>query len=223
MKQKFVVRGGLFSLVADVATAPFSFKNKDVSFYPPKIDERFHNPRNTGIISDAAVGKYATFVCGMSLKFYLQIEKQTRKILAAKFQTSGCGFTIAAADILAEIIVGKSLTELHGLNHQILRAEIENILGEFGNARSHCLELSLDALQAALSAYRQSQIEEFTGEKALICTCFGVSEETLEKIVSDFSLETVEEVSDICNAGDGCGSCRFLIQEIIDVNRREQF
>ena len=194
-----------------------------MNFYPPKIDERFRNPHNAGKLNDSAVGRYATFVCGTSLQFYLQIENETKKILAARFQTSGCGYAIAAADILAEIIVGKNLTELHGLNHQSLRIEIENILGEFENGRSHCLELSLDALQAALSDYRQSQIEEFIGEKALICTCFGVSEETIERIVQQYAVETVEEVSDICNAGDGCGSCRFLIQEIIDVNRQEHF
>lgn len=194
-----------------------------MSFYPPKVAERFRDPRNSGKLNDSSVGTYATFVCGTSLKFYLHIENDTKKIIAAKFQTSGCGYAIAAADILAEIIVGKNLTELHGLNHQHLRIEIENILDKFESDRSHCLELSLDALQSALSDYRQSQIEEFIGEKALICTCFGVSEETIEKIVRQYAVETVEDVSDICNAGDGCGSCRFLIQEIIDVNRQENF
>lgn len=194
-----------------------------MSFYPPKIDELFRHPRNIGKLDDVAVGTYATFVCGTSLKFYLRIEHETKKIVQAKFQTSGCGFVVAAADVLAEIIVGKNLTELHGLNHENLRIEIEKILGEFESGRNHCLELSLDALQAALSDYRRSQIEEFVGEKALICTCFGVSEETIERIVQKNSVETVEEVSDICNAGDGCGSCRFLIQEIIDVNRQEHF
>lgn len=194
-----------------------------MSFYPPKINERFSQPQHAGKLNDAAIGRYATFVCGMSLKFYLQIEKETKKILAAKYQTSGCGYAIAAADVTAEFIVGKNLTALHGLNHQSLRVEIEKQLGAFEVGRSHCLELSLDALQAALSDYRQSQIEEFVGEKALMCTCFGVSEETIENLVRTHSLETVEEVSDICNAGDGCGSCRFLIQEIIDVNRQEYF
>jgi NifU-like protein len=62
------------------------------------------------------------------------------------------------------------------------------------------------------------QIEEFTGEKALICTCFGVSEETIERVIANNRCETVEEVSQKCNAGSGCGSCQPLIQEIIDSN-----
>lgn len=194
-----------------------------MSFYPSKINERLCRLHHAGKLDNSAIGRHATFVCGTSLKFCLQIEKEKREILAAKYQTSGCGYAIATADVLAEIIIGKNLTALHGLDHQYLRGEIEKKLGVFESGRSHCLELSLNALQAALSDYRQTQIEEFTGEKALICTCFGVSEETIENIVQTRAVETVEEVSDICNAGDGCGSCRFLIQEIIDINRQEHF
>ena len=76
-------------------------------------------------------------------------------------------------------------------------------------------------MHRAFSGLRARQIEEFTGEKALICTCFGVSEETIEKAVAANKLETVEDVIDVCNAGGGCGSCRFLIQEIIDTHQME--
>jgi NAD(P)H-nitrite reductase large subunit len=67
-----------------------------------------------------------------------------------------------------------------------------------------------------LPDFRAFQIEEWSGEKALICTCFGVSEETIENLVKENSLETIEEVTAACNAGGGCGSCQPLIQEIID-------
>ena len=79
-----------------------------------------------------------------------------------------------------------------------------------------------ETLQTALADFRALQIEEFIGEKALICTCFGVSEETIENLVFEESLATVEEVTDACNAGGGCGSCQPLIQEIIDAIRREE-
>jgi len=81
----------------------------------------------------------------------------------------------------------------------------------------------LETLQDAFADFRAFQIEEFTGEKALICTCFSVSEDTIENLVKENSLETVEEVTDACNAGGGCGSCQPLVQEIIDVVWREQF
>lgn len=193
-----------------------------MSFYPPKISERFYAPTNSGKAARAnAVGTGASFVCGAFARFYLQIDVQTKKIVEAKFKTGGCGFLIAATDVLAEKIKGKKLIELHGLDENELRAEIEGELGLFPAHRAHCLKICLDALQAAFADFRAFQIEEFAGEKALICTCFGVSEETIERAVAENEIETVEDVIDICKAGGGCGSCQFLIQEIIDTHQKE--
>ncbi|HLM59769.1 MAG TPA: iron-sulfur cluster assembly scaffold protein [Pyrinomonadaceae bacterium] len=188
-----------------------------VSFYPAKISEKFRAPKRAGKATGAnAVGTSATFVCGAVLRLSLRIEKQTKEILETKFQTNGCGYLIASAETLAEKITGKRLTELHSLDRQVFESEIENELGVFSEQRKHCLNLVTETLQMALADFRASQIEEFAGEKALICTCFGVSEETIENLVIKDSLLTVSEVTDICNAGGGCGSCQPLIQEIID-------
>lgn len=184
-----------------------------VSFYPKEISNLFSNPINAGRIKSAnAIGTNATFVCGSALRWTLRIEE--RKIVDAKFQTNGCGFMIASADILAEMIIGKGLAELHGLEN--LEKQIKLKLGEFPENRSHCLKLTVETLQAAFNDFRSAQLEEWSGEKALICTCFGVSEETIEQVIDENHCETVEEVSKKCNAGSGCGSCQLLIQEIID-------
>ncbi len=189
-----------------------------MGFYPEKISEKFHAPKNFGKAANAnAVGTSATFVCGAVLRLTLRIETNTKEILDARFQTNGCGFLIASVDVLTEKIIGKRLVELHGLDKQNLQTEIESELGTFENHRRHCLDLTFDALQTSFADFRVSQIEEFAGEKALICTCFGVSEETIEHLIKEKSLETVEEVTNACNAGGGCGSCQPLIQEIIDM------
>lgn len=191
-----------------------------MSFYPTKISERFHAPKNAGKLDSAnAVGTNATFVCGAVLRICLQIEAETKEILRAKFQTNGCGYLTAAADVLTEIIKGKKLVEFHRLEKQVLQREIKNKLGAFSQHRQHCLDLCLETLQNAFADFRLFQIEEFAGEKALICTCFGVSEETIEKLIRENSLSTAEEVTDACRAGGGCGSCQFLIQEILDVHQ----
>ena len=195
-----------------------------MSFYPPKINERFRHLRSVGKTTGAnAVGTSASFVCGAFVRVYLRIELETKEILEAKFKSNACGFAMAAADILTEEIVGKRLTELHGLNGEILQSQIEVELEEFSAHRAHCLQLCLDALQAAFADFRAFQIEEFAGEKALICTCFGVSEETIESVIEKNSLETVEEVTEMCSAGGGCGSCQPLIQEILDVFQDENY
>lgn len=191
-------------------------------FYPEKISARFHAPKNVGGAAGAnAVGTNAAFVCGAALRLSLRIEKNTKEILEAKFKSNGCGYLIASADVLTGKIIGKKLNELHGLDKSVLRNLIESELGEFENHRKHCLDLCLETLQNAFADFRAFQIEEFTGEKALICTCFGVSEETIENLILEKSLETVEEVTDACGAGGGCGSCQPLIQEILDIYRLE--
>ncbi len=195
-----------------------------MSFYPKKISERFHAPQNIGLCSDAnAVGTSATFVCGMFLRFSLLIDPRTKEICEAKFKTNGCGYLIAAADVLAEQIVGERLNIVHRLDSEILRTKIEEKLEEFPENRRHCLDLTLKTLQNAFTDFRSRQIEEFAGEKALICTCFGVSEETIETLIRQKSLETVEEVTDVCRAGGGCGSCQPLIQELLDTALPEDF
>lgn len=177
-----------------------------MSFYPPKISEKFYNPKHAGKLENtSAKGTGASFVCGAAVRFFLKIKD--KKIVEARYKTNGCGFTIAAAENLAENITNKKLTELHGL---------ESWQSEFDESRRHCAEIAFDALQNALADFRLSQIEEFQGEKALICTCFGVAEEAIEKVIAENYIETVEEVGDVCNAGKGCGSCKFLIQELID-------
>lgn len=185
-----------------------------MSFYPNKINKHFRQPKRAGKVEKTnAVGTGASFVCGSFVRFYLEIDVQ-KQIKDAKFKSNGCGFAIAAADVLAEKIVGKNLTALHGLDN--FKVEIENELDKFPENRKHCAEICVDALSQAFADFRVLQIEEFAGEKALICTCFGVSEERIEKIIAENEVETVEEIGEICNAGTGCGSCHFLIQEMLD-------
>ncbi len=193
-----------------------------MSFYPPKISELFSAPKRSGKAAETnAVGTGASFVCGSFVRVFLEIDLPTKEIREAKYQTNGCGFAIASAEVLTEKIVGRKLTELHGLNHAEFLGEIESELGAFSADRRHCTEICFDALQAALIDFRALQIEEFAGEKALICTCFGISEDTIQSIINEKRAETVEEIGDACNAGTGCGSCRFLIQELIDIHELE--
>lgn len=159
-----------------------------------------------------AAGTQATFVCGSALRFSLRIENGI--VEEARIRTNGCGFLIAAAETACQLISGKTLTKLDGLNG--FTDLLTEKLDEFPEDRKHCRRLVIDALQSAFRDFRLRQLEEFNGETALICTCFGVSEETIERAVRNGSCATVEEVSEFCRAGSGCGSCQPLIQEIID-------
>ena len=188
-----------------------------MTFYPPTIHERFLSPKNAEKVSGAnAIGTSASFECGSFVRISLRIAYNTKTITKAKFQTNGCGFMIAAADTIAEMITGKQLTVLHGLVVSDYQQFLANQLEEFPAARRQCAELVLTAFKDALADYRSHVLEEFTGEKALICTCFSVSEETIDAYIHANSPETVADVTDACRAGSGCGSCRMLIQEMLD-------
>ena len=49
----------------------------------------------------------------------------------------------------------------------------------------------------------------------IICHCFDVSREEIEKAIVEKGLKTVEEVGEETNAGTGCGGCQEPIQEIL--------
>jgi NifU-like protein len=193
-----------------------------VSFYPPKIDERFRSPAHLGEPqSSNAQGVSASFSCGSAVRFFLTIDTETGQITSAKFTTTGCGYMTAAADFLSEDITGRKLIELRGLHDTVIKKWIGNGLGEFPAVKKDCMNVAVAALHGALADFRAHRIEEWTGEKALICTCFGISEETIEIAINASGLQTVDEVTDACSAGGGCGSCQPLIQDILDAVHRE--
>jgi NifU-like protein len=168
-----------------------------------------------------ATGTAAAIECGTYVKFYLELDGGKKIVERVEFRSNGCGFMVAAADVVADLVRGKRLTELHGLGQAMIVSGIEVSLGAFPKVREHCLATCIEALRAAFEDLRARQIEEFAGEKALICTCFGVSEESLSLLISQIANITVEQVGERCNAGTGCGSCQSIIQELLDLARRE--
>jgi bacterioferritin-associated ferredoxin len=149
---------------------------------------------------------------------FLTFKRGSGRIDDVHFASNGCGWAVAAAEVMAEKISGAALRDLHGLEH-ILK-EIVSELGEFPAARERCVLIGLEALRKALADHRERAAEEWTGEKALICTCFGISEETIAELASAGSA-SVEDVGIACGAGTGCGSCQMLIREILEEESAE--
>jgi len=165
-----------------------------------------------------AVGREATFTCGVSIEFRLEVEPSNKLVNRAGFSTNGCGYVVAVAESLSRGISGAELVKLEGL--AVLEDFVATQLGDAPDGRHHCFNVCFDALQNALSDFRKRQIAEWNGDEVLICSCFGVSENKIEDVVSAGNLETVESVGENCHAGTGCGSCQHLIQEILDASQR---
>lgn len=181
--------------------------------YPREVWERITTAA-TNVGPNGSAGRAASFECGCFVEFSLGINDG--RVEAICVRTNGCGYMLASADILTEAVEGRELGDLHGLNDERLTTIIENSIGILPPERRQCAAVCIDALRAAFAEYRSSQIDEFRGEKALVCTCFGVTEETIDHLIASSRPGSVDEVTVACRAGSGCGSCRMLIQEMLD-------
>ena len=178
---------------------------------------RLASPVHSGDAESAnARSKSVSFACGSAIEFSLQIDELEGVIREARFRTNGCGHMVAGADVAADWIIGKKITDLHGLPDAELRQVIETELGPIPPERLQCDRIVFEALRGAMADYRRHRIEEFQGEKALICTCFGISEDTIVEVIAGNDVTDVDAVSELCRAGSGCGSCRMMIEELID-------
>ena len=90
----------------------------------------------------------------------------------------------------------------------------------FEGIDARCAQLACDALLDAIRDFSNAARDDWAGDEALICTCFLVSERTIEREIQTHGLTTVAEVTRACNAGAGCGSCHQLIQEILATNEK---
>ena len=109
--------------------------------YSPQIAEHLANPRNVGELENpSGVGDVTNEVCLDRIRLAVRVEGAT--LTDAKVQASGCPPTIAAASVLTELIIGRSLREIEALT----RNDIASALGHLppanllwiGEARPQC-------------------------------------------------------------------------------------
>jgi len=186
-----------------------------VSIYPKHIYQISRTAEFSGRYNgENTVGKAVSFVCGSFVRFGLCVDESEKRIEDVRYSTNGCGYAIAAAETIAREFCPVSLRDLHGTK-DIARL-INDCLGGFPEGREHCLETVIEAFRAALANYRARLVEEFVGEKALICTCFGVADEEIINVIEKHRITHLSELTRFSNAGSGCGSCQMLIRELID-------
>ena len=179
--------------------------------YSEKMMDHFRNPRNVGEIDNpdgtATVGSLA---CGDALRFQFKLGPDG-KIAEAKFKTFGCASAIASSSALTEMVIGKTLEEAK----KITNREIAEYLGGLPPQKMHCSVMGREAMEAAIRNYETGENTDRNLEANTLCTCYGVSENEVRRVITENSLSSVEEVTNFTKAGGGCGKCRPKIEAIL--------
>ncbi|MCX5833920.1 MAG: Fe-S cluster assembly protein NifU [Deltaproteobacteria bacterium] len=179
--------------------------------YTDKVKELFLKPKNVGEVENPdAVGEVGSIICGDALKLTLKIDKKTKRILDARFQTFGCASAIASSSALTELIKGKTLEEALQVSNQ----DIAKYLGGLPDEKMHCSVMGQEALEDAIRNYKGEKKIEEPGER-VVCKCFDVTEEKIRKVAIENHLTTVDEVTHFTKAGGGCGTCIPDIEKIL--------
>jgi nitrogen fixation protein NifU and related proteins len=113
--------------------------------YSSQIADHIANPRNVGELDHpTGVGDVTNEVCLDRIRLSVCIAES--KVTDARVKASGCPPTIAAASVLTELIIGRSIDELQSLT----RKDVADALGHLPPAKSHCAALAIDALRTAI-------------------------------------------------------------------------
>jgi NifU-like protein len=180
--------------------------------YTDKVRDHFFNPRNVGEIQDAdGVGEVGSLACGDALKLMFKLDENGR-IKDARFKTFGCASAIATSSVLTEMIKGKTLEQAA----KVTNKDIADYLGGLPEQKMHCSVMGREALEAAIENYRTGGKKKHELEGRVVCTCFGVTEKEIERVIRENDLTTVEQVTNYCKAGGGCGGCKGEIEKIIE-------
>jgi NifU-like protein len=186
--------------------------------YTDKVLDHFLNPRNVGEIENPdGTGEVGSLACGDALRLTFKLDKDGR-IKDAKFKTFGCASAIATSSVLTEMIKGMTLEEAA----KVTNKDIADYLGGLPEQKMHCSVMGREALEAAIENYRSGGTKKHELEGEVVCTCFGVTKNEIERVIRDNGLTTVEQVTNYCKAGGGCGGCHGQIEKIIETLQGEK-
>ncbi len=180
--------------------------------YTDKVKDHFFNPRNVGEIENPdGVGEVGSLACGDALKLTFKLDKNG-KIIDAKFKTFGCASAIATSSVLTEMIKGLTLQEAA----KITNKDIADYLGGLPEQKMHCSVMGREGLEAAIENHRTGGKKKHEIQGNVVCSCFGVTDKEIERVIRENNLTTVEQVTNYCKAGGGCGGCQGEIEKLIE-------
>ncbi len=125
--------------------------------YSAQLLDHFQNPRNSGDLADAdGVSEIENPVCGDVIRLGIKLRSGT--ITEVRFKAKGCVPAIACGSALTELVLGKTVAEVHQLGRDQLIAAV----GGLPQASKHAAQLALDVLSDAL---RQTEARANPGKR----------------------------------------------------------
>ena len=109
----------------------------------PEVRRHASRPCNRGYIEKPDGQAALTGICEDTVSIQLQLKGDTIK--EARFQTDGCGFTLACGSIATQMVQGKNINVALGINGK----KINKALGGLPREHIHCADLAANAMKAA--------------------------------------------------------------------------
>ena len=119
--------------------------------YSATLLDHFLSPRNSGLMREPdGIGEDEFEGCGDLARMFLRV--RDGRAAEVRFQSYGCGPTIAAASAASELIAGRAVEDLVNLKAR----EVEDALDGLPEDRKHAAEVVAGAVRAAaLDALRR--------------------------------------------------------------------
>lgn len=185
--------------------------------YSQKVQDLMNNPQNMGQLTEEdaktmggklIIADFGAESCGDAVRLYWIVDEATEIIKAAKFKSFGCGTAIASSDTMAELCIGKTVSQAV----KITNIDVERAMRDDENTpavppqKMHCSVMAYDVIKAAAASFKGVDAASFEDE-IIVCECARVSLGTIKEVIKINDLKTVEEITNYTKAGAFCKSC----------------
>ena len=108
----------------------------------PRNEGRFESPDCVGVAGVPGLGRFVM----------LQLKFNNERVEDARFQSHGCGATIASASVATELVMGRKIRECRRLQ----ASEILDALDGLPPDKTHCAAFVISALRDCLTGGLQT-------------------------------------------------------------------
>ncbi|MDR1912804.1 MAG: iron-sulfur cluster assembly scaffold protein [Helicobacteraceae bacterium] len=184
--------------------------------YSNKVAQRMDAPIHRGEITEdeakklgakLIVADFGAESCGDAVRLYWAVSPEG-VIKEARFKSFGCGTAIASSDMMAELCLGKTVSEAV----KITNIDVEFALRDAPDVpavppqKMHCSVMAYDVIKRAAAIYNGVDMSQYE-DTDMVCECARVTLSTIKEVIRLNGLTTVEEITAYTKAGAFCKSC----------------